>query len=118
MPGFWEFPGGKIEGSESEVEAVRRELSEELGIDILEATLLDRSKNEYPDKGTFSVAYYVVRRWSGQIRAVDYRSLAWVRPEEIIDFAHLSGNLVLCRGIAEGKYGAHLSVPMPPSELG
>ncbi|HCE80610.1 MAG TPA: 8-oxo-dGTP diphosphatase MutT [Thermodesulfobacterium commune] len=48
--GFWEFPGGKVEAGESLQEALRRELKEELGIEVRVGEVLEKIRYIYPDE--------------------------------------------------------------------
>ncbi len=48
--GWWEFPGGKVEGLESDFEALRREIIEELGLIILKGELIAKTIHEYNDR--------------------------------------------------------------------
>lgn len=48
--GLWEFPGGKIEAGESIMQALAREVHEELGIDIIHSSLFKSIRYAYPDK--------------------------------------------------------------------
>jgi A/G-specific adenine glycosylase len=47
LAGLWEFPGGKVEPGESRVRALRRELGEELGAEVLELRPLITVKHAY-----------------------------------------------------------------------
>jgi 8-oxo-dGTP diphosphatase len=48
LAGFWEFPGGKVDGDESFQECLARELEEELGIKTVPGDILAEVNHEYP----------------------------------------------------------------------
>ncbi|MFC3811626.1 (deoxy)nucleoside triphosphate pyrophosphohydrolase [Lacihabitans lacunae] len=66
LPLKWEFPGGKIESEETEVDCIRRELKEELNIDVDVQERLDPVVYSYPDF-KIKLIPYVVKYISGNI---------------------------------------------------
>ncbi len=84
MAGLWEFPGGKVEGSELPEDALIRELREELGIDVTQACLapLTFASHGY-DRFHLLMPLYVCRRWKGLPKAREGQELAWVRPNRL-----------------------------------
>jgi 8-oxo-dGTP diphosphatase len=89
MAGLWEFPGGKIEVSESPEQALQRELNEELGIDIHINDLKPFCfvSHLYP---TFQLVMLVYQcsHWRGEIRLQEGQQNAeWVTPSQLKDFS-------------------------------
>ena len=87
LAGLWEFPGGKVEKGERPEEALIREMSEELGIDIAEPCLapLTFASHTYPEFHLL-MPLYACRRWKGTPVAKEGQELAWVRPSRMSEY--------------------------------
>ena len=80
--GLWEFPGGKVEADETLLEALTRELREELGVSVEAAEALMVLEHDYGDKQV-RLDVHRVTRWSGEPRGLEGQPLAWQRPEQL-----------------------------------
>jgi 8-oxo-dGTP diphosphatase len=76
MAGHWEFPGGKVEPGESDAEALRRELREELGIEVIGARLLEELTHDYPERRVV-LSVWVVSEYAGVPAALEGQPLHW-----------------------------------------
>lgn len=82
MPGYWEFPGGKIEANETPAHALARELHEELGIDIAGTRPWISRVYHYPH-ATAHLHLLRVADWSGEPHGREEQRLAWQDPQAI-----------------------------------
>ena len=88
LAGRWEFPGGKVAAGESERHALRRELREELGIEVIAARPFMRLTHAYEERDV-ELSLWIVERFAGEPRSLDAQALKWVAP------AHLRGEDIL-----------------------
>jgi 8-oxo-dGTP diphosphatase len=84
MAGLWEFPGGKVEDSETPEAALIRELREELTIAVEPSALapFTFASHAYADFHLL-MPLYLCRRWSGTVRPLVHAAVQWLRPDEL-----------------------------------
>ncbi len=80
--GYWEFPGGKVEPGESSAEALKRELQEELGLEVKHAYPWISRFYTYPH-ATVRLHFHRVLNWSGNPHPREGQALAWQRVRQI-----------------------------------
>jgi 8-oxo-dGTP diphosphatase len=103
MPLKWEFPGGKIEHGEQPVDALRRELEEELGIDATIGDEVVRIRHTYRQGNAVELRFFVVREFAGELENRIFRDIQWVRRSELPNFDFLDADRELVKDIAAGK---------------
>lgn len=89
--GLWEFPGGKVEPGEPVVEALARELDEELGIQITTARPLIQIPHHYPDKSVL-LDVYEVSAFEGEAYGREGQPIVWVDRSELAGYEFPAAN--------------------------
>ena len=93
-PDVWDLPGGHIDVHEAPAAALRRELQEELGVDVTQAD--DRPwRTLEPDAG-LTLHLWIVDRWHGEVEnraPEEHDQIKWFRPDEV-DQLDLAGTFL------------------------
>ena len=80
--GLWEFPGGKISSDETPVEALARELAEELGIEVTSCASFMNLRHEYDDR-VVTIEFFIVSNWNSEPVGREGQALRWVPRDQL-----------------------------------
>ncbi|GCA89322.1 8-oxo-dGTP diphosphatase MutT [Microcystis aeruginosa] len=100
LGGFWEFPGGKIEGNETVQECIKREILEEIGIDIAVDSHLITIDHIY-SHFRVNLQVYNCRYLSGEARAIECEEIRWVTIQELDNYTFPAANQEIIRALKD-----------------
>ncbi|MFC6171850.1 (deoxy)nucleoside triphosphate pyrophosphohydrolase [Loigolactobacillus jiayinensis] len=87
LANYWEFPGGKIEPQETPINALKRELTEELLIKVkVDENIYESTQYEY-DFGTVHLTTFVCHLISGQPKLTEHIANKWLPTKELATLA-------------------------------
>ena len=79
--GKWEFPGGKVEKGETNEEALKREIKEELDADIEVKEYVGENEFHYPEKDV-KLIFYQANLISDRVKLLEHEDYKWIKIEE------------------------------------
>ena len=89
----WEFPGGKVKDLENNNEALRRELKEELSIEINEMIFFDEYLYEYKEfSKKLKLVFFKIFQFKGVIQNKVHQQLKWIDISNLSDYDFLEGD--------------------------
>ena len=102
----WEFPGGKIKDFEENQEALRRELKEELNIDITEMKFFAEYLYEYKELSKkLKLVFYHIFQFEGEIQNLVHHQLKWIDISNLSDYDFLEGDHKIINRLIQNDSG-------------
>ncbi|MHA7840849.1 MAG: 8-oxo-dGTP diphosphatase MutT [Gammaproteobacteria bacterium] len=98
LAGYWEFPGGKVEKEETVLQALQRELQEELDIVVKEATPFMVVNHTYCDKAV-SLHVWWIDSFLQEPVAKEQQPLRWVSLKDLECLPLPAANIAILKKI-------------------
>lgn len=104
LGGYWEFPGGKVEAYENEIQALQRELKEELSISVESISHFNTSIHQYENVQIELIAYGC-QFIQADFVLVDHDEIQWVEKAKLLSFNLAPADVPIAKAlIAKRRY--------------
>jgi 8-oxo-dGTP diphosphatase len=110
--GLWEFSGGKIEAHETAEQALKRELKEELAIEVINATPLITIHHSYPDRAV-QLIVFLVEQFVGEPHSAEGQAIQWVHVNDLKKYPFPAANQAIITAAQLPPYYAILDDSEP-----
>jgi len=97
--GRWEFPGGKRRERESIGQCLKREMLEEIGVEVEVGPLWRALTHVYPDRAV-SLYFHLCEARSGPPRAIECAEVRWVHPRALAELPFVEGDIQILPDLA------------------
>ncbi len=96
--GLWEFPGGKVENNESVLDALKREVLEEVGLTFKETEPIIQIHHNYADKAVF-LDVFRVKGITGDAFGKEGQNVCWISEGEFSLYQFPAANLPIIKAL-------------------
>ena len=105
LPLKWEFPGGKIENSETAENCIKREIKEELNLEI---ELLEKLESKIFDYELFTINLipFISKILTGQIALAEHNDYKWLPREELLNLDWAAADISVLNSFLKINYDA------------
>ena len=104
LGGLWEFPGGKIEPGETPEACLRRELEEELGIEVTVGDRVAEIAHDYPDRRVH-LQFFRCAITRGEPAPLHCVAVAWVTRDELDRYPFPAADAALLERLRAAEAG-------------
>ncbi|UCH80803.1 MAG: 8-oxo-dGTP diphosphatase MutT [Nitrospiraceae bacterium] len=98
----WEFPGGKIQEGETPEQCLKREIREELDIEIAVGDLLYSTKYKYRHIAV-ELFFYRTVYCEGEVKLIEHRDIRWVEKRNLRNYDVPEANVPVLEILERGN---------------